>query len=301
MMDLSDLQIFKTVVEEGGILRAARRLHRVQSSVTTRIKQLEASVGAQLFFRDRQRLVLSPNGESLLMYADKLLRLAEEARAAVSGQPPSGTLRLGALESTSASRLPGVLARLHKAFPNVRVELQTGTNDALTVAVKDRRLDAAFVAEAVGDKALASLPLFREQLVLISSRDHRQVASPRDVRDDSIIAFPNGCAYRRVFERWLGVRGLATVRVLELSSYHAIVACVASGTGIAVLPESVLDVVNTDEVARHPLPRVLAEIVTPLIWRVAEPSPSVIALRELLDVERKALQHTRPRGGRIKP
>jgi DNA-binding transcriptional LysR family regulator len=301
MMDLSDLQIFKTVVEEGGILRAARRLHRVQSSVTTRIKQLEASVGAQLFFRDRQRLVLSPNGKSLLMYADKLLRLAEEARVAVSGQPPSGTLRLGALESTSASRLPGVLARLHKAFPNVRVELQTGTNDALTVAVKDRRLDAAFVAEAVGDKALASLPLFREQLVLISSRDHRQVASPRDVRDDSIIAFPNGCAYRRVFERWLGVRGLATVRVLELSSYHAIVACVASGTGIAVLPESVLDVVNTDEVARHPLPRVLAEIVTPLIWRVAEPSPSVIALRELLDVERKALQHTRPRGGRIKP
>jgi DNA-binding transcriptional LysR family regulator len=300
-MDLSDLLIFKTVVEEGGILRAARRLHRVQSSVTTRIKQLEASVGTQLFFRDRQRLVLSPNGESLLAYADKLLRLAEEARLAVSGQPPSGVLRLGALESTSASRLPGVLARFHKAFPNVQVELQTGTNDALTVGVKERRLDAAFVAEARGDKALASLPLFREKLVLISSLDHRQVASPRDVRDDSIIAFPNGCAYRRVFERWLGVRGLTTLRVLELSSYHAIVACVASGTGIAVLPESVLDVVNADEVARFPLPRVLSAIVTPLIWRVAEPLPSVIALRELLDVERKALRYARPRDGRVKP
>jgi hypothetical protein len=66
------------------------------------------------------------------------------------------------------------------------------------------------------------------------------------------------------------------------------------------LPESVLNVVNTDEVARHPLPRVLAEIVTPLIWRVAEPSPSVIALRELLNLERKALRRAHPRGGRVK-
>jgi DNA-binding transcriptional LysR family regulator len=299
-MDLSDLLIFKTVVDEGGILRAARKLHRVQSNVTTRIKQLETSIGAQLFFRDRQRLVLSPNGESLLVYADKLLRLAEEARIAVSGQPPSGALRLGALESTSASRLPGVLARFHTAFPNVRVELQTGTNDALTAAVKDRRLDAAFVAEAPADRALASLPLFREKLVLISSLDHRRVTGPRDVRDDSIIAFPNGCAYRRVLERWLGGKGLATIRVLELSSYHAIVACVASGTGIALLPESVLSVVSTDEVARHPLPTVLAEAVTPLIWRAAEASPSVIALQGLLDVERKAHGHARPRSNCLK-
>ena len=57
-MNLSDLEIFKTVAEEGGILRAARKLHRVQSNVTTRIKRLEMSVGAELFFRDRQRLVL---------------------------------------------------------------------------------------------------------------------------------------------------------------------------------------------------------------------------------------------------
>ena len=60
-MDLSDLLIFKTVAEEGGILRAASKLHRVQSNITTRIKQLEASLGTQLVFRDRQRLVLSPN------------------------------------------------------------------------------------------------------------------------------------------------------------------------------------------------------------------------------------------------
>jgi DNA-binding transcriptional LysR family regulator len=105
-MDLSDLLVFKTVAEEGGIVKAAVRLHRVQSNVSTRIKQLEASIGVELFFRNKQRLYLSPQGEILLVYADKLLRLAGEAKSAVSTNLPRGTLRLGALESTAASRLP---------------------------------------------------------------------------------------------------------------------------------------------------------------------------------------------------
>jgi DNA-binding transcriptional LysR family regulator len=281
-MDLSDLLIFKTVAEEGGIVRAARKLHRVQSNVTTRIKQLETSIGAQLFFRDRQRLVLSPRGESLLVYADQLLRLADEARTMVSGRSPSGVLRLGALESTSASRLPLLLARFHETYPDVRVELQTGTNDVLTAAVRERRINAAFVAEAPGDTALASLPLFRERLVLVSSLRHAPISRARDVKDDSIIAFPHGCAYRRILERWLGPKTLPTLRVLELSSYHAIAVCVASGTGIALLPESVLDVVRSEGLARHRLPAVFANIVTPLIWRANEASPAITALQELL-------------------
>jgi DNA-binding transcriptional LysR family regulator len=286
-MDLSDLLIFKTVVEEGGILRAAHRLHRVPSNVTTRIKRLETSIGAQLFFRDRQRLVLSPRGELLSAYADKLLRLADEARTVVSGRPPSGVLRLGALESTSASRLPPLLSEFHDTYPNVRVELQTGTNDALTAAVRERRLDAAFVAEAPSDITLGSLPLFREKLVVISSLRHPPVTRPRDVKDDSVIAFPNGCAYRRILERWLGQRNFALRRVLELSSYHAIVVCVAAGTGIALLPESVLDVVDSEGIARHPLPAVFANVTTPLIWRAEEASPAITALQGVLTKTRK--------------
>jgi DNA-binding transcriptional LysR family regulator len=286
-MNLSDLEIFKTVAEEGGILRAARKLHRVQSNVTTRIKRLEMSVGAELFFRDRQRLVLSPRGQSLLAYADRLLRLADEARTVVSGQSPSGVLRLGALESTSASRLPLLLAKFHDTYPNVRLELQTGTNDGLTDAVRERRLDAAFVAEAPSDGFFASLPLFREKLVLISSLRHPPITCPRDVTDDSIIAFPNGCAYRRILERWLGRKNMTTIRVLELSSYHAIVVCAASGAGIALLPESVLEVVNSRLLARHKLPAVFANITTPLIWRAKEASASITALQGLLTKTRR--------------
>jgi DNA-binding transcriptional LysR family regulator len=284
-MDLAQLRIFVAVVEEGGILKAARRLHRVPSNVTTRIQQLEAAVGAQLFYRDKQRLHLSPHGELLLAYAARLLRLADDAAQALAGSQPSGSLKLGALESTSASRLPGVLARYHRDFPNVRIELTTGTNDALVHAVLDRRLDAAFVAETPQHDALAALPLFAERLVLIACLGHRPVRGPRDVTDDSVLAFPNGCAYRRRLLRWLGDETAASLRTLELGSYHAMVACVGAGSGIALVPESVLDTMPLAPVRRHALPARYAKLRTPIIWRVREQTPALRALIDQLQAE----------------
>ena len=281
-MDFVDLQVFKTVVDEGGIIKAARKLHRVPSSVTTRIQQLEASMGVKLFHRDRQRLHLSATGELLLDYAARLIQLSDEARAVVSGGVPSGVLRLGALESTTASRLPKILADFHRRYPEVRLELTTGTNDALVNKVRDRRLDAAFTAEAPAERALEHMAVFPERLIVISNPEHRPIRRARDIEGDSLIAFPEGCSYRRVLQRWLGRDSLATLRVLELNSYHAIVACVASGTGIALVPESVLDTMPNTHVLRHAIPKAQTHITTPLIWRRGEIAAPVLAMRTLI-------------------
>src|SRR6201994_4581163 len=162
-MNFADLQVFMSVVEEGGVIRAASKLHRVPSAVTTRIKQLEASMGVALFHRDRQRLHLSAAGELLLDYAERLIQLSDEARNIVSNGKPRGLLKLGALESTTASRLPRILADFHRRYPEVRLELTTGTNDDLVSKVADRRLDAAFIAEAPGLRALQHHPVFAER------------------------------------------------------------------------------------------------------------------------------------------
>ena len=286
-IDFTDLQVFRVVVEEGGIIRAARKLHRVPSNVTKRIKQLESSMGVTLFHRDRQRLHLSPTGELLRGYADRLVQLSEEARAAVSGTNPRGVLKLGALESTAASRLPGLLAAFHHRYPDVRLELTTGTNDFLVQAAAGRRLDAAFIAEPPS-RVLAHIPVFRERLAIISSADHPPIRRSQDIKSASLIAFPDGCAYRRVLQRWLGHDVFSTKRMLELGSYHAIVACVASGAGIALVPESVLDTMPQTPVRRHALPKAMADITTPLVWRDGEISPPVLALRTLVAMFKKA-------------
>src|SRR2546421_11493697 len=141
-MDLAELKIFKAVAEQGGITKAAAALHRVQSNVTTRVKQLEHRVGAKLFHRQGRRLVLSSEGKVLLAYADRLLRLADEAQAALKGHSPHGLFKLGALESTAATRLQPVLARYHRDYPAVRLDLVTGTSGALGAQVVRGEIDS---------------------------------------------------------------------------------------------------------------------------------------------------------------
>jgi DNA-binding transcriptional LysR family regulator len=164
--------------------------------------------------------------------------------------------------------------------------------------VTERTLDAAFVAVAPSRSDLSHSAVFRERLVLITSLAHAAVKRAADVAGDSVIAFPRGCAYRRVLERWLGDKDLASVRVLELGSYHAIVACVASGAGVAIVPHSVLATVQCALVAIHSLPKVLSEVSTPLIWRSGEHTAPVVALRELIrSMPAVAVRKPRSRAG----
>jgi len=276
-MDLTALHIFKTVAECGGITRAAARLNRVQSNVTTRVKQLEERLGARLFHRRKRRLVLSAEGRLLLGYAERLLRLSSEAEAALRDGAPRGVLRLGSLESTAATRLPPVLARYHLAYPEVRLELVTGTTGALVARVLSGDIEAALVAEPYTPQGLEALHVFTEELVLMTPK------GLTDIRHAVVLAFAAGCSYRRRLEAWLGRSGIAPERVMEYGSYHAIVACVAAGCGIAVVPRSVIRAVRPQkQVALRPLPRDVAEAKTQLVWREGHRSSALEALRGVL-------------------
>jgi DNA-binding transcriptional LysR family regulator len=81
VVEFSQLRIFQAVAQESSITRAAERLHRVPSNLSTRLKQLEEQLGVELFVRERQRLQLSPAGKVLLDYTAKLFALHDEASA----------------------------------------------------------------------------------------------------------------------------------------------------------------------------------------------------------------------------
>jgi DNA-binding transcriptional LysR family regulator len=282
-MDLVELRIFKAVAEQGGVTKAAASLHRVQSNVTTRVKQLEERLGTKLFHRQGRKLVLSSEGKVLLAYADRLLQLSSEAHAAVKGHAPHGLFRLGTLESTAATRLPPVLARYHRAYPAVRLELVTGTSGALVDRVLRGEIEAAFVAEPYPAKGLDGEHAFTEELVLVTPKGHRPVKSPKDLGERVVLAFTTGCSYRRRLESWLGRASVVAERVMEYGSYHAITACVAAGGGIAVVPRSVLRVVGAEsQVAVHALPPAIAKARTMLVWAHGHRSAPLAALREKL-------------------
>lgn len=282
-MDVVELQIFKAVAEHGGVIKAAAVLHRVPSNVTTRIRQLEESLGTKLFHREGRRLVLSSEGRVLLGYAERLLRLCSEAKEALKGNTPRGTLRLGSLESTAATRLPPILSRFHLTYPGVRVELVTGTTGALVNKVLSEEVEAALVAEPFSSAELETELAFTEELVLITPKSYPRVKAPKDLGAKTILAFTTGCSYRSRLETWLARANVVADRVMEYGSYHAIVACVAAGGGIAVVPKAVIRAVGAEtQVLLHSLPTKVAEAKTRLIWRRGHQSSSLDALRKEL-------------------
>ncbi|MDM0023020.1 LysR family transcriptional regulator [Variovorax saccharolyticus] len=281
-IDLDSLEIFRTVVAEGGVIRAADKLHRVQSNITTRIQQLEERLGQKLFHRQGRSLALAPAGHKLLPYAERLLRLADEAESELRSELPLGSFRLGSLESTAGSRLAPVLSRFHRLYPGVVVELATGTTGALVKRVKAFELEAAFVSEPFSAAGLESMAVFDEELVLITARSVATVDRPGDLAEATLIAFAQGCSYRRLLEQWLGKGGVSASRSLEFSSYQAMIACVAAGTGFAIVPVSVLKALRaTADVRQHALPESIRRNRTHLVWQ-GTPSVALARLVEML-------------------
>ena len=265
-----------------GSVRAANKLNRVQSNVTTRIRRLEEHLGTRLFRREGRSIRLSAEGHTLLTYADRLLRLADETVSEMRTGKPKGVFRLGSIESTAGSRLAPILSRYHSVYPDVVVELATGTTGALVTRVVNFELEAAFVAEPFTAPGLQARRVFEERLVLVTSRAIGKVSGPADLGRSTLIAFAQGCSYRKRIEEWLGSANVMPERIMEFASYQAMIACVAAGTGFAVVPKSVLEALRaTKSVRQHALPKRFSHNRTYIVWH-GDPSPSLRCLLSLL-------------------
>lgn len=283
ILDLRALEIFRTVATEGSISKAARKLHRVQSNISTRVKQLEVQVGRELFLRKHRGLALTSDGVTLLSYADRLLQLSREASEAINEGEPAGDFRVGAMESTAAARLPEVLSRFVKVHPKVQVALETGTSGALLTKLVNHEIDVAFVAEPVGFEAIDSQVVFVEELILVVPESFPEHKNTSELSGKQVIAFEAGCAYRRYIEDWLLEVGIVPGGIMTVSSYLSILACVAAGTGYAVMPQSVLDLVNAKGQSRqYPLPKKYGQIKTVMAWCADYHSSKLEALKDLL-------------------
>lgn len=284
-LDLQALEIFRAVAAEGSVSKAALKLHRVQSNISTRIKQLEGQLGKVLFLRRNRGLTLTPEGQLLLSYAERLLQLSAEASDALNEGKPSGVFRIGTMESTAAARLPDILSRYHRRYPAVQIQLETGTAKELLDRLLDGDVEIAFVAEPVSFERLRTQPVFEERLVLIAPTSFPPLENTQDISGRTVIAFEAGCAYRRYLEDWLLRAGIVPGGVMAVGSYLAILACVSAGSGYAVIPQSVLDIVATKgQFRRYPLPGAYANIKTLLAWRADYTSAKLETLRAFLPV-----------------
>lgn len=283
-MDISDLQIFTKVAEVQGINKAAEQLHRVPSNITARVQKLEREVGQALFIREKNRLRISPAGEQLLDYAEKILHLVDAAKDALQSSEPVGLLRLGTMEAVAATRLSPILLEYHQAYPAIELQVATNPTGMLLEQVLEGRLDMAMVADPAEDPRLGIKPLFRETMVLVSERQHPLIRTVEDLgAQPTLLGFSHQCAYRRRLTSWLET-SKRVARVVEINSYHAMLSCAVAGMGVGIVPERLLaDYPYAHNLQTHALPEPWNESVTSLIWRQDSIKPGMTALIALVD------------------
>lgn len=267
-MDLRALQIFKAVVDEGGITRAAERLHCVQSNVSIRIRQLEDLLGTCLFERVGNRLTVTPRGAVLHGYAVRLLRLAEEARLAVTGTGAlDASLRIGTIATAATMLVPRALTEFHRSHPSVRLQVNVATTDNIVRNVLEQNLEIGLVVDAISNPALQKAEIHEDELILVTDREHRLICSAKDLRSTMIIGFRDGCTYRDRVMRWMAESRIPLPRILELDTIEAIIGCVAAGLGAAVLPRGIVEHSGfATRIQCHGLPDRYSKVKTVMIW-----------------------------------
>ncbi|CAM6189705.1 LysR family transcriptional regulator [Citrobacter sedlakii] len=267
-MDLTQLEMFNAVAETGSITQAAARVHRVPSNLTTRIRQLEADLGVDLFIRENQRLRLSPAGHNFLRYSQQILALVDEARMVVAGDEPQGLFTLGSLESTAAVRIPATLAEFNQRYPKIQFSLATGPSGKMLDGVLEGHLNAAFIDGPVPHPGLEGIPVYKEEMMVVAPHGHPPVSRASDVNGSNLFAFRANCSYRRHFESWFHDDQAMPGTIHEMESYHGMLACVIAGAGIALIPRSMLESMpGHHQVESWPLPEEWRWLTTWLIWR----------------------------------
>ncbi len=267
-MELRHLEYFIAVAEELSFTRASRRLHVVQSGVSSAIQGLERELGATLFDRDRHRVTLTDAGRALLPEARATLAAAQAATDAVAEAAAGlrGTLSIGTMTATGSLDVPTLLGRFHKQHPGVLVRLRVASGGSAELAgeVISGELDLALLSLPGAPPAgLRVRPLADEPLMVICATNHPLAtagqAALETLANESFIDFPVGWGTRAVVDRAFATAGLDRQVSFEVPEYGTATALVRNRLGIAFVPASVAD--GIDGVAA-------VQIAPPLTWRI---------------------------------
>jgi len=232
LIDIDQLRTFIAIAETGSFTRAADIVHKTQSAVSMQMKRLEERLDRPIFVRDGRASKLTEDGERLLDYARRIVKLNIEALASFSDEELSGRVRLGVPDDYADRYLPEIMARFSRSYPGVELTVVCEPSSALFERIDANDLDLAIVTNCDGNRLSE---IFRhERLLWVSSNRH---ATHLEERLPLALGRPS-CAWRQTAIERLEQTG-RTYRVLYTSANSgAVSAAVLSGLAVSVFPES---------------------------------------------------------------
>ncbi|WP_170167386.1 LysR family transcriptional regulator [Amphritea balenae] len=269
-MELIALKTFEKVAKEGGILAASKQMNTVQSNVTTRIQRLEEELGTKLFYRKGRGLEMTRPGRILLEYVDQILQLERQAAVAVRlAEKGAAQMKIGAMESFSATHLPQLLGALREICPKLQPRISAATTAELVRDVLDHKIDCAFVGGPVDNKDLITIDVFRQELVLVKSAQLEPA--------DNLVLFREGCSYRNKALQWNRDYMSNQLVLSELGTLEGILGCVAQGLGVTLMPRNVMELsIYRNSLVCESLPEDIAQVPTQFIQHRSTPRLKVM-------------------------
>jgi DNA-binding transcriptional LysR family regulator len=241
-MEITQLEFFLKIVEEGSFSRAAERAFRTQPAVSLAIRRLEDEIGAPLFDRSQKSPTLTEAGQVFHGYAERIISLRDQAREAVKElrELRAGRVRVGANESTSLYLLPEIILAFRALHPRVKVEIYRQPSERLPREILDGNVDFALTANEPADRDLAAFPVLRDELVLILSPAHplagRESVSVRELGSESFLAHNVKTGSRLKVVETFARTGTPLNITLELATVETIKRFVQREVGLAFVP-----------------------------------------------------------------
>jgi DNA-binding transcriptional LysR family regulator len=221
------LRTFIAAADAESYTAAAAVVHRTQSAVSMQMKRLEEVVGKPMFLRNGRTMVLTSEGQTLLHYARRIIRLHDEAMAAVSRPDISGRVRLGAPYDFSDRLLPEVLSRFSAVYPLVQVDVSCDPSPHLTAAMDREELDLAVVINS--EVPQRGVTIHHEPVVWITSNKHLA----HEQEPLPIAVYDKQCIYHQWAIKSLDGQNRNYRIALTSPSTSAILAAVKGGLAIA--------------------------------------------------------------------
>jgi len=245
---LNSLIVFYEVVQLKSFSKAAEVLCLTQPGVSNHIAQLEVQAGRPLLKREKGAIELTPEGKAIFKYAERIVKITEELekRIKMMHEEVKPHLNVGTTPTYSKAIMPELLGSFQKAFPQVMIKLDTGSSEEMEKTLLSGHNDIVIVANPTLSKKLRAIPFLKEELVLITPKDHilakKESISLREVKDYPLILREEGSATRKVVLSALKFMGIIPSVLIEVKSTDFIKEWVSKGKGISVLiRRSILD------------------------------------------------------------
>ena len=253
-MNLDQIRNFYEVAVHKSFTLAAEKLYRTQPAISTQVRLLEEELGQKLFDRIGKKVCLTQAGELLLGYAERLLRLHDEAKLAITelDATPKGKVHIGANEATCIYVLPQLFTVFKEKYPEVQISIYRNFSKKVVDKILENQLDFGIVTLPVQERDLHLMPIAEDELWLITSPNH-PLANRASVALEQVVTYPfifhkAGTTRERLMKQFGPLWEKLNIS-MELASIETIKKFVSIGMGISIVPKSYV----SDEIERGTL------------------------------------------------